>query len=106
MTALRSDGMSTHSRAEDRASQYAHAATARSTSRPSPHAPSPLTGPQVKYTVLLPQSTAQSFDERLLSIRREVGRRVDKSHVIRELLSLLEDDSELEAQVVERLKRR
>src|SRR3712207_4785371 len=63
-------------------------------------------GASRKYTVILDDEAADAFDGRLLAIRRSVGRKVDKSHVIRELLALLDEDASLTAQVVDRLKLR
>ena len=59
-----------------------------------------------KYTVLLDDQVADAFDERLLAIRRQLGRKIDKSQVIRQLLTLLDEDPTLVAQVVDRLKLR
>jgi hypothetical protein len=59
-----------------------------------------------KYTVLLDDRLADAFDEKLLAVRRQMGRKVDKSQVVRELLALLDEDSTLLAQVVDRLKLR
>lgn len=59
-----------------------------------------------KYTLLLDGPGADAFDLRLLTIRRAVGRKVDKSEVIRELLAMLDDDETILGQVAERLRLR
>lgn len=56
-----------------------------------------------KYTVLLDATRADAFDQLLLVIRRRTGKRVDKSHVVRELLALLDEDPALLGELVERL---
>lgn len=81
------------------------AATARSKKHTVTSADLPVGAPR-KYTVLLDDTTADAFDVRLLAIRRQVGRRVDKSEVVRELLALLDDDPTVTDQVVERLRLR
>lgn len=83
------------------------AATARRTRRPDAPAAAPLpSGGKRKYTLLLDDEIAEAFDEQLVAIRRLVGRRVDKSQVVRELLALLQEDKALAAQVSDRLKLR
>lgn len=79
------------------------AAAAKRTRRPAPK-PAPTTATQRKYTVLLDAELADDFDGSLLHFRRQVGRRVDKSEVIRELVSLFNEDPSLAEQVADRLQ--
>jgi hypothetical protein len=58
-----------------------------------------------KYTVLLDDWAALAFDQLQLQLRRRCGRRVDKSEIIRALVSLAEDDPALVDQVAERIGR-
>jgi len=89
---------------------FGAAATARrrrtpATSAASVTAPIALTGEDKrKYTVLIDSSTADDFDARVLTLRRQVGRKIDKSDVFRAFLAMLEEDPELSAQLVRRLK--
>jgi Arc/MetJ-type ribon-helix-helix transcriptional regulator len=77
------------------------AAAAKRTRRPVPK-PAPATAAQRKYTVLLDSELADDFDGSLLHFRRQVGRRVDKSEVIRELISLFNEDPTLAEQIAGR----
>ena len=56
-----------------------------------------------KYTVLLTEPVAVDVDDDIARLRRQLGRRVDKSAVIRALLDLLHEDDELFACVVDGL---
>ena len=56
-----------------------------------------------KYTVLLDSEIASNFDEDLLRLRRNTGKRIDKSQVVRELVALLHEDPALMAEVGQRL---
>ncbi|MEP6464411.1 MAG: hypothetical protein ABJC62_13570 [Frankiaceae bacterium] len=67
-------------------------------------AAAPPVSPPRKYTVILDGQAADTFDETLLRLRRQLGRRVDRSQVIRELLALVAEDEALGAQVVDRLR--
>lgn len=58
-----------------------------------------------KYTVLLPLDEAADFDALALKARREVGRVVDKSRIVRALLLLAADDPELLGRVLARVDR-
>jgi hypothetical protein len=78
------------------------AAAAKRTRRPAPE-PTPATAAQRKYTVLLDSELADDFDGSLLHFRRQVGRRVDKSEVIRELVSLFNEDPTLVKEIADRL---
>jgi hypothetical protein len=78
------------------------AAAAKRTRRSAPK-PTPTMVAQRKYTVLIDSELADDFDGSLLHFRRQVGRRVDKSEVIRELVSLFNEDPTLAKQIAERL---
>lgn len=56
-----------------------------------------------KYTVLLSAHVAAELDEDLLKLRRQTGRKVDKSEVIRILIDLLHKDETLFDQVARRI---
>jgi hypothetical protein len=53
-----------------------------------------------KYTAMLDGETAEAFDELALKARRVLGRRVDKSELIRVLIMLAADDASLRDQVI------
>lgn len=73
------------------------------TARTAPSA-APAVGPTRKYTVLLDGPTAETFDTDLTQIRRQTGRVVNKSDVIRELVHALHEDPTLLAAVADRLR--
>lgn len=70
-------------------------------------APTPTPGSvgekQRKYTLLLNSSVALDFDEDMVAVSRKVGRKVDKSEVVRALVGLLHTDPALIEQVGRRL---
>src|SRR5690349_3740909 len=53
------------------------------------------------YTVRLNPETAASFDELALAARRKLGRRVDKSAIVRALVLLAADDASLRDQLID-----
>jgi hypothetical protein len=53
-----------------------------------------------KYTALLDGETAAAFDELALKARRVLGRRVEKSELIRVMIMLAADDASLRDQVI------
>jgi len=59
-----------------------------------------------KYTLLLDPEEAVSLDQLVLSARRQLGRKVDKSTLLRVLVALAADDPALLAQVVGEIRRR
>lgn len=59
---------------------------------------------QRKYTLLLSNSVAMDLDEDMVTLSRAVGRKVDKSEVLRTLADLLHTDPGLLDQVAARLK--
>lgn len=66
--------------------------------------PTPASADAVrKYTVLLTERVAVDFDDDIARLRRQLGRRVDKSAVIRTLLTLLHEDDELYGRVADGL---
>lgn len=75
---------------------------------PAP-APKPQPAPAVrtttKYTALLDDPTAVAFDELALIARRKLGRRVDKSQLMRALILLAADDASLRDQVIDQIGR-
>jgi len=56
-----------------------------------------------KYTALLDPATAEAFDELALRARRVKGRRVEKSEIMRVLITLAADDASLRDQVIGQL---
>lgn len=48
-----------------------------------------------KYTVKLTATVADAFDEDMLTVQRKLGRKVDKSEVVRVLLGMLHEDAAL-----------
>ena len=59
-----------------------------------------------KFTVLLDGQAAADFDGLALSARRQLGRRVEKSELVRVLIALAADDPSLLGQIVDELRRR
>lgn len=59
-----------------------------------------------KYTLLLDDADAAVFDGLALSARRQLGRRVGKSDLVRVLVHLAADDPTLLTQVLDELRRR
>lgn len=56
-----------------------------------------------KYTALLDDQTAVAFDELALVARRKLGRRVDKSQLMRALILLAADDASLRDQLIDQI---
>src|SRR3954451_11847970 len=57
-----------------------------------------------KYSIQLDDSDALRFDELALVARRRLGRRVDKSELLRALLLLAADDASLRDQLIDQLR--
>jgi hypothetical protein len=57
-----------------------------------------------KFTLIFRREEAEALDEFLLHARRRLGRRVDKSEVVRSLLELTYTDPSLEEQLLEHLR--
>lgn len=57
-----------------------------------------------KFTVQLDRQHAEDFDAVVLAARRALGRRVDKSEVVRALIRLLVEDATLRSGVHEQLR--
>jgi len=57
-----------------------------------------------KYTALLDVDTAAEFDALALAARRKLGRKVDKSTLMRALIRLAADDASLRDQVIDQLR--
>lgn len=110
MTAQRQDGKT----ARPRASQALKASMLGPVGRPAapaaesaPVEPVPAAVAPVKekprttkYTALLDDATGVAFDELALVARRKLGRRVDKSELVRALILLAADDASLRDQVI------
>src|SRR5664279_4957167 len=112
MTARRSSGS-----ASDAAKAFGRALAPQTRPQAAPPAATPVTdgvGPAAgmeepkrsKYTLLLDAEEAVSLDQLVLSARRQLGRRVDKSTLLRVLVTLAADDPALLAQVVGEIRRR
>lgn len=88
----------------DAPSQAPKTAAATSTrSKPTP-VEKPAEKPS-KYTVLLSDSDALMWDELAVTLRRDLGRRVDKSAIVRALVYLAAEDESLRLQLAETLTR-
>ncbi len=59
---------------------------------------------KTKYSIQLDDADAVRFDELALVARRKLGRRVDKSELLRALLLLAADDASLRDQVIDQLR--
>lgn len=70
-----------------------------------PRPPVPAVGEELrKYTIKLTPALADLSDGDVLTIRRRLGRKVDKSEVVRALLTQLHDDPTLLDTVVDSLR--
>ncbi len=78
------------------------AAVAAQRSGPTP-TPGSTNEAKRKYTVLLTERQAVDLDGDITQLRRRLGKRVDKSVVIRELVALLHEDPALFEHVVTRI---
>lgn len=59
-----------------------------------------------KYTALLDQETAAMFDQLALIARRKLGRKIDKSKLMRALIRLASDDASLRDQMLDEVGKR
>lgn len=121
MTAERQDGTTApRRRAGQRRGGLRAAATAAAPARPAdptPEAIEPTPAPTpstarvtekartTKYTALLDDATGVAFDELALMARRKLGRRIDKSQLMRALILLAADDASLRDQVIDQVSR-
>lgn len=60
--------------------------------------------PPSKFTVLLDHDAAADFDQLALDIRRLIGRRVSKGHLVRALLALAAADHMLRDRLLDELR--
>lgn len=60
--------------------------------------------PPSKFTVLLGPDAAADFDQLALDIRRLVGRRVSKGHLVRALIALVTADPTLRDRLLDELR--
>lgn len=58
-----------------------------------------------KYTLLLSDDDALMWDQLAMTLRRELGRKIDKSAMVRALVYLAAEDESLRRQLVETLRR-
>jgi hypothetical protein len=71
---------------------------------PSAERPPAKTAPPTsKYTANLDADTATEFDGLALAARRKLGRRVDKSDILKTLIRLAADDASLRDQLIAEL---
>jgi hypothetical protein len=117
MTAQRPDGKTARRRASETRNALTRGLTAppRPTSQeargetaappsPSEERPSARTTPLTsKYTANLDADTAAEFDGLALTARRKLGRRVDKSDILKTLIHLAADDASLRDQLITQL---
>lgn len=66
----------------------------------------PLDEKLSKYTALLDGETAAAFDELALMARRKLGRKVDKSKLLRALILMAADDAAVRDQMFDVVGRR
>jgi hypothetical protein len=116
VTAERPDGKTVRRRASETRSALTRGLTVpppqaghetpEETAAPSPSAERiptrtpPLTS---KYTANLDADTAAEFDGLALTARRKLGRRVDKSDILKTLIHLAADDASLREQLITEL---
>jgi hypothetical protein len=88
------------------ASAFEAAATRRRAPQQRPAPPAPGSTDRRKYTIRIDPAPADRFERAVLQLTVDVGRKLDKSEVMRELLDLFVDDPAVAASVVDRLRRR
>ena len=67
--------------------------------------PAPARDPRgSKFTVLLGVDDALAFDEVALRVRRQLGRRADKSAIVRALIALAVEDDALTRQISDAIR--
>lgn len=89
-----------------RADAYGQAATrTRTTQTPIGAPPAPGAPDRRKYTVRIDAGPADRFERAVLALTVEVGRKLDKSEVMRELAEMLADDQNIAKIVADRLRR-
>jgi hypothetical protein len=116
MTAERPDGKTVRRRASETRSALTRGLTVpppqaapeapEETAAPSPSAerpPARTAPPTSKYTANLDADTAAEFDGLALTARRKLGRRVDKSDILKTLIHLAADDASLREQLIAEL---
>lgn len=74
---------------------------------PKPKNPSPVakTDKPSKYTLLLSDDDALMWDQLAMTLRRDLGRKVDKSAMVRALVYLAAEDEDLRRELAEVLRR-
>lgn len=87
------------------ATAYGQAATRSRPTRPIAAPPAPGSADRRKYTVRIDTAAAERFERAVLTLSTEVGRKLDKSEVMRELAEALTEDSDLFKAIVSRLRR-
>lgn len=60
---------------------------------------------QIKYTVLLDVDDAVMWDELAVTLLRSMGKKIDKSAIVRTLVYLATEDEGIRRQLIETLKR-
>lgn len=116
MTAKRPDGKTVRRRASETRNALTRGLTVpppqaarvapEETAAPAPSAERPATRtapPTSKYTANLDADTAAEFDGLALTARRKLGRRVDKSDILKTLIHLAADDASLRDQLIAEL---
>ena len=83
------------------------AATRRRGVRPTTALPpAPGSPDRRKYTVRIDAEPADRFEQAVLDLSLSVGRRMDKSEAVRELMELMADDPAVAKKVADALRRR
>ena len=89
------------------AAAYGQAATRTvTTQKPVAAPPAPGAPDRRKYTVRIDAGPADRFERAVFALTVEVGRKLDKSEVMRELAEMLADDQNIAKIVADRLQRR
>ena len=79
-------------------------------STPAPKKPSPVAATSIekktsKYTLLLSDDDALMWDQLAMTLRRDLGRKIDKSAMVRALVYLAAEDEDLRRELTEVLRR-
>lgn len=77
-------------------------------SAPKPKDPSPVTAKADrpnKYTLLLSDDDALMWDQLAMTLRRDLGRKIDKSAMLRALVYLAAEDEDLRRELADVLRR-
>lgn len=83
----------------------ADSSTSSTTTRSTPPPATDEKKQQIKYTVLLDVDDAVMWDELAVTLLRSMGKKIDKSSIVRTLVYLATEDEGIRRQLIETLKR-